>query len=388
MKKSKKRIGIVALSDGKGGGVTEYIRSVLDCFNIDSEHEITVLVNDTKVFDLQDSGLKIIEVPKLESNFLRKFFRLISLVFPSVPTLFLLSSKEIELFKNIDVFFCPYISPYPHLFLKKDFIFTLHDLQEFYLPKFFSFKEHCIRRVVNFGLTRKAKYIICESNFVSRDIIKFFNVPSKKIKIIQAPPSNNYLNFKTNLNIERKIFKKHNLPDKYFFYPAQYWKHKNHISLLNAFSEISKLNCDIFLVFSGAKKNGYDKIISQIDKLNLNDKVIFLGYLENYEMPYVYKNSLCLIMPSLFESISIPVFEAFSLGVPVLSSNVYGLKEQVDGAGILFDPHNSEEIYNSMLKVLNDDPCIEKNLQLGFIKIRNTNKEKLKSNLNLIFNKL
>lgn len=388
MKKNKKIIGIVALDDGKGGGVTEYIRSILECFDIDSENEITILVNDTKVFDLKNNRFKIIKVPKLESNFLRKFLRLISLVFPYIPISFLLSRKEIELFKNIDVFFCPYISPYPHLYLRKDFIFTLHDLQEFYLPKFFSLKEHFIRRVVNFGLTRKARYIICESNFVSRDIIKFYNVSAKKIKIIQAPPSNNFLKFKTNLNIERKILKHHNLPDKYFFYPAQFWKHKNHINLLIAFSEISKLNCDIFLVLSGSKKNGYDKIINQIDKLNLNEKVLILGYLENYEMPYVYKNSLCLIMPSLFESISIPVFEAFSLGVPVLSSNVYGLKEQVYGAGILFDPHNPDEIFTSMLKILNDNPLVKKNREAGFRKIRSTDKVKLRFNLELIFNKL
>ena len=59
-------------------------------------------------------------------------------------------------------------------------------------------------------------------------------------------------------------------------------------------------------------------------------------------MPYLYKLSTTSVMPTLFESISLPIWEAFYFGVPVVSSNVCALPEQVVNAGLLFDPYNIE----------------------------------------------
>ncbi len=61
-------------------------------------------------------------------------------------------------------------------------------------------------------------------------------------------------------------------------------------------------------------------------------------------MPYLYKLSTALVMPTLFESVSLPIWESFYLGVPVVSSNVCALPEQVGDAGLLFDPHDIEDM--------------------------------------------
>lgn len=76
-----------------------------------------------------------------------------------------------------------------------------------------------------------------------------------------------------------------------------------------------------------------------------------MGYVPQEDMPYLYKLSSALVMPTLFESVSMPIWEAFSLGVPVVSSNVCALPEQVGDAGLLFDPYNIEDIAEKIFKL-------------------------------------
>ena len=79
-------------------------------------------------------------------------------------------------------------------------------------------------------------------------------------------------------------------------------------------------------------------------------------------MQIIYnKLSLFLVMPSLFESISIPIYEAFSLGVPVCASNVCGIPEQVADAGLLFDPESVEDM-KEMIKILLKDAELRERL--------------------------
>ena len=62
-----------------------------------------------------------------------------------------------------------------------------------------------------------------------------------------------------------------------------------------------------------------------------------------------------LVMPTLFESVSIPIYEAFALEVAVCSSNVVALPEQVGDAGLIFDPNDIHDMASSMIKYLEDD---------------------------------
>jgi glycosyltransferase involved in cell wall biosynthesis len=62
-------------------------------------------------------------------------------------------------------------------------------------------------------------------------------------------------------------------------------------------------------------------------------------------------------MPSLFESVSIPIYEAFQAGTPVAASAILAIPEQVGDAGLLFDPFSISSIADSILK-LHSDPVL------------------------------
>jgi len=86
--------------------------------------------------------------------------------------------------------------------------------------------------------------------------------------------------------------------------------------------------------------------------------------------------SKLLIMPSLFESISIPIYEAFSIGVPVCSSNVVALPEQTNGGALLFNPKDTKDIENKIQKVLSDSSLQEELIRRGRLVIDNLDNNK------------
>ncbi|MBU0528139.1 glycosyltransferase family 4 protein [bacterium] len=148
---------------------------------------------------------------------------------------------------------------------------------------------------------------------------------------------------------------KYDLPNKYLFYPAQFWEHKNHKALVRAISQLIAKLPDLKMVFVGSANNGYDSLIELIKKLGLQKVFIFLDQVPDEQMRGLYANARALIMPTFFGPTNIPPLEAFATGCPVAVSNVYGMPEQVGDAGLLFNPGSDAEIADTIYKLWTDD---------------------------------
>ncbi len=86
------------------------------------------------------------------------------------------------------------------------------------------------------------------------------------------------------------------------------------------------------------------------ERFGLQEKVRHLGYVEQDDLHSIYKLATALVMPSLFESVSIPIYEAFQVGTPVAASNILAIPEQVGDAGLLFDPKSVDSIKQAILR--------------------------------------
>ena len=241
------------------------------------------------------------------------------------------------------------------------------------------------------ALTRNADKIICESSFVKKDIINFIGLNDEsKISVIQSPPPEIFLNFKFDEKRFQIVKDKYNLTEKFIFYPAQYWFHKNHFKLVEAFKIVSKTFDDVHLILTGSKTNNYsvqnyNNLLQRIDELSLQDRVKHLGYVDYEDLPYFYKMSQFLVMPTLFESVSIPIYEAFALEVAVCSSNVVALPEQVGDAGLIFNPNDIYDMAANMIKYLNDYSLRKEKARLGFERVKNFNHENYRIKLLELF---
>jgi glycosyltransferase involved in cell wall biosynthesis len=149
------------------------------------------------------------------------------------------------------------------------------------------------------------------------------------------------------------------LPENFLFYPAQFWPHKNHLRLIEAFREVVAEFPNLNLVLTGksspkGKRDEYAAVMRAINDIGLSDRVCHLGYVEQHSLRAIYQLATALIMPSLFESVSIPIYEAFQVGTPVAASGILGIPEQVGEAGLLFDPTSVASIRGAILRIARD----------------------------------
>ena len=157
----------------------------------------------------------------------------------------------------------------------------------------------------------------------------------------------------------------YDLPPKFFFYPAQFWKHKNHEILIRAIESVLHKIPDMKMVFAGSPKNNYEEVKTIVSKLSLSDHIIFIGYIPDQDMASIYRRARALVMPTYFGPTNIPPLEAFSSGCPVAISGIYGIPEQVGNAALLFNPSNRIEIADVLYRLWTDDNLCNELSQRG-----------------------
>ena len=259
------------------------------------------------------------------------------------------SSEVLEVIKA-DLLYCPFTAPY-HYSKKIPVVATVLDLQYKYYPDFFSADDRYVRN----------------KNFVRRTVLDNSSFDPDKVKTVHLCLANR---LPTSKNISNKdLFSSMGLEKNgYLFYPANFWKHKNHEMLFTAFGMYKKQNqkSQLKLVCTGAPGERLTYLKNAITKMRLENQVIFPGYLSENDFAVLLSECKAVIFPSLYEGFGIPVIEAMRYGKPVLCSNVTSLPEVAEEAALLFDPRKPHEICSAMERVENDQDLVKKLIINGY----------------------
>jgi glycosyltransferase involved in cell wall biosynthesis len=333
------KLGVIALAGPDNGGTYQYTLSMLQALAHTAGLEITVY-GDPQNPDFVKLGYPI-------RAFSESRWQQVAAL-----TAHRMGVRLPDKFASQDILLAPIYS-LALLHTAKPFAYTLHDIQENYYPENFSWWQRVGRYQVHAQLLGRAARVICESRYVKADIIRSFGVPEHQAVVITAPPLRPRLADTSDDRLQ-SVRSRLRLPEKFLFYPAQFWVHKNHLRLIEAFAEVAAEVPDLKLVLTGKKRDEYEVVMSAVSKLGLGDKVCHLGYVEQDDLQAIYRLATALVMPSLFESVSIPIYEAFQVGTPVLASNILAIPEQVGDAGLLFDPTSVASIKQAMLRMTGD----------------------------------
>ena len=344
------RLGVVVLARPENGGRYQYTLSTLQALRHTSGFDVT-LYGDPADPELAGTGHLV--VPFSESR-------------PRQLTALAADQLGVRLadpFAAEDIVLAP-IHSLALLHTAKPFAYTLHDLQEKHYPENFSAWQRAWRHQIHARLLRRARRVICESGYVRTDIVRHFGVDERRVAVIAAPPQSQ---FQCELDGPQLAAAREwmRLPGRFLFYPAQFWPHKNHMRLIEAFRGVVDDFPDIGLVLTGKKRDEHQAVMDAVARLGLTGKVHHLGYVEQSDLHAAYQLATALVMPSLFESVSIPIYEAFQVGTPVIASDVVAIPEQVGDAGLLFDPTSVASIRSAILKLLKDPELARKLGQNG-----------------------
>ena len=246
---------------------------------------------------------------------------------------------------------------------------TLHDLQDKYYPEYFSQKDLIYRNKYCVKSAKDCFGIIVSFNHVKEDIVKFYNIDEDKITVTGLGVDNRFDNTEDCDFSELK--KKYNIPNEYIFYPAQTWEHKNHINLLKSMAVMrDSLGKKISLVCSGKRNKFYQNIEQFINDHNLNDQVFFLDFVSLEELKSLYLNCKAVVIPTVYEAGSFPLFEAITLQRPVVCSNVTSLPETIGEPQYTFNPQDINDMTDKINKILYDKNYIDSNISQGQKQLR------------------
>jgi glycosyltransferase involved in cell wall biosynthesis len=356
------QIGILALTYRHHGGVFQYHQTLVQSLSLLVERgfEITVVASDEFAASIEALS-STVQTMRISLNPLKKHIldlgRYTGLPLPIQ-------------FPKLDLLVSPNISLLP-VSLSIPFVVTIHDFQYKYYPSLFPHYKRWARGYQYPKAASHAKHVVCESMHVRDDLVRFTGVAPDKISIIQSPPSRRIVDQPSSIAEKAASSLRVSLPNAFLFYPAALWEHKNHIRLLRAIALIrEQYGLSIPLVLVGAKRSSYDSVMRAVQELGLSDLVHFKGYVPDEHIGYLYRQATALVMPTLFESVSLPIWEAFMFGTPVIASNVCALPEQVGNAGVLFDPFDESDIANKVLLVWKDGSLRKQLVQNGFARVK------------------
>jgi len=250
---------------------------------------------------------------------------------------------------------------------------TIHDLLPLRKPDSYSHMKQLYLKIMLNITARKAKSILPISNTTALDIIQILKPETDKLHVLPVIINGS---FKPSQGVEIKEFKnKYQLPEKFWLYVANYYPHKNHIRLINAYSDFKKQGENPWpLVLrgdSGTDTGATKELIkAEIKKFNLEEDVIWLPRLAYHELPLLYSGASALIFPSLFEGCGIPVIEAMACGCPVAASDIEVVKEFAADAAFFFNGKSIGNICSAMARIQKDQNLREKLINQGITRAR------------------
>ena len=233
--------------------------------------------------------------------------------------------------------------------LKCKTVVTVHDLIHRIRPNDFASLDRMIYE-------RKCKYacanvdkVIAISESSKNDIIKYYKTPEDKIDVVYQSCDPQFMNPvpQTDIDEARELF---SLPESYFLYVGSLVPRKNLLRIVEAINEMPKGDrIPLLVVGSGRKYMG--RVVRYIQKNDLGQWVEFLGDVPFSMFPAIYHEALGLVYPSLYEGFGLPIIEALSIGIPVITANSSSLPEAGGDVSKYVDPCSIDEIKNAMVEL-------------------------------------
>ncbi len=331
------KIAIDARFLGSGTGIGRYVEQlILELEKVDQQNEYFILINKINKNKYHPA----------HSNFKK--------VIVNIPWYGLREQIEIPKvlkFLNVDLVHFPHFNvPF---FYNQPFIVSIHDLILTKYPslrastlspvKYF-FKNIFYKLVIRHAIC-KSKTVITMAEFTKQEISKYFSCSVNKIKLIYEGIT--YLK----QNGEAKDLKRYNIDKKFILYVGNAYPHKNLEFLIKAWSNF-KENYQLVLV--GRKDYFYQRLKRLVYSLNLENKIIFTGYLSDTDLSSFYQQAQAYVFPSLYEGFGLPPLEALRFKLPVLVSETSCLPEILKDAALYFDPQNQADFLAKLQQIIHN----------------------------------
>ena len=225
------------------------------------------------------------------------------------------------------------------------------DFQHRFLRSMFPFSLWWKRELGYWLQTGNGRTILLSSEDARKSCEKFYPSSRGKTRVVRfaVPP------VRVSSSEAEKIRHRYSLPEHFFYLPNQFWRHKNHMLVLEALREIKARHKRVVVAASGNQSDVrdpeyYPSIVGKIKDYGLVDMFRVLGLIPYSHVRSLMRSASALLNPSLFEGWSTTVEEAKSMGTPLILSDIDVHMEQAGNEAVYFDRHSSASLANALME--------------------------------------
>ncbi len=269
-----------------------------------------------------------------------------------------------------DVFWSPHYNIPLFPIRAKRHLVTIPDVYHLAYYETLSTAQKIYARIVTNSAVYKADRISTISLYSKKEIQRFTGVASSKIEVIYLGIDNSMFHPITNTNVRNQVKSDYNLPDQFILFVGNVKPNKNLQRLVEGFAKLLKELPDIKLVITGKQEGfitGDPTLFARIktDK-ELDDRIIFTGYVESDDLPVLYSLAKLFAFPSIYEGFGFPPLEAMACGCPVVASNATSIPEVCGDAALYVDPLSPDDIARGIRTVVTNSTLRNQLIQSGY----------------------
>ncbi len=356
---------IIALIENTspGGGFNQSLASIIQMKRIcENQFEFSVVTTSIESFKvMKNQGISAIHIKLTFWDKLLTKFMLISFFVKVINRcnpqwVYPIEKRLIELGADLIYFGMP--SDRPRNIRSLNFIYTVwdhahRDTPEF--PEVSKFGEFLAREYIYQRVLPHAFLVLTESQLLADNIARRYGVDGDRLLPMPLSLSPTLME-KSSLSTNA-ILEKYKLLQGYFFYPAQFWPHKNHIRILEALIILREEGSRPMIIFTGGDQGNLQIVKHFIQVNELQRQVRLLGFVPSNDMHGLYEGCRAVVMPTYFGPTNIPPLEAWMIGKPLIYS--CHLKEQAQDAALLIDPDEADDIATAIRTCFDERICKE-----------------------------
>lgn len=235
----------------------------------------------------------------------------------------------------------------------------------------------------------RADIILTVSQFSKQEILRYLPVRKEKVHVLYLGVDKADYHASPSKTEIISVKEKYHIAGDYILYLGTLEPRKNIERLLAAYIDIKTSHSDFpKLVLAGKKGWLYQTIFDLAKEYNLQDDIIFTGYIEEKDTPILMGGATMFVFPSLYEGFGIPPLEAMACGTPVITSNTASLPEVVGDAGIMVDPYSDSDLRDCMLSIYADEELRKRLHCLGIQRAKEFTWEKAAKQLVKIYKEM
>jgi glycosyltransferase involved in cell wall biosynthesis len=251
--------------------------------------------------------------------------------------------------------FCSLTTSIPQLLILQDLAFK-------HYPNHIAQNQLAYYKYFTQKFIDKSKHIITLSCFSKKDIESSYNVEHNKIGVVHsaARPIFKPLDY----NEIEQVKDGYADGRAYFLFVGGFHPRKNLMNVLKAFSLFKKWQrSNMKLLIAGTVAVQYDDILIKLKTYKYKDDIVLLDYVDETKLARITAATYCVLYPSFFEGLSVPIIEAMQCAVPIITSDNSSMPEIGGEAALYVNPDEPDELAEKMQLIYKDE-----NLRSSLIK--------------------